>query len=247
LQRVSQASRGGTHLTGDPTGVAAATDIDMKKTRNALLETVVISATGLVIGLTANAFHVDGVRLARDYFPKHDPASQPSYTQTVASQPAGTGDTRPSHGTPSDPLPDELAKAIDHIHSQGLQVANHDEVVALFQDPLYEGGLYVLVDARDTQNYVSGHIPDAYQLDHYRLDRYIDEVLPICQTAMKIIVYCNGGACEDSGFTATELLNRGIDPSHVFVYAGGMDMWIAEGLPTERGERGSGDIGQGRR
>jgi len=26
-----------------------------------------------------------------------------------------------------------------------------------------------------------------------------------------------------------------------------MDMWIAEGLPTERGERGSGDIGQGRR
>ncbi len=222
----------------------------MMSTRNILLEAVVITATGLLIGLTANAFHSDGVRLSRDYFPRHTSATRPAPTTTpVDAQPTGDGDpgARGSETPPQQELPAELAKAVEHIHAQGLQVASHEEVVALFEDPLYEAGVYVLVDARDTHNYVSGHVPGAYQLDHYRIDRYIDEVLPVCQAALKIIVYCNGGECEDSGFTATELLNRGIDPSRVFVYAGGMDMWIAQSLPTEKGERGSGRIAPGSR
>ncbi len=219
----------------------------MKSTRNALLEAVIVTTVGLVLGLVANAHHPDPVELRRDYHPTKNAALQAASAPSQDSRPEEPADAQsPGQPAPASLSP-ELAKAIDHILKQGLQVAAHDEVVALFQDPLYEAGLYVLVDARDTQNYVSGHIPGAYQLDHYRIGRYIDVALPACQAAIKIVVYCNGGECEDSGFTATELINRGIDPSIVFVYPGGMDMWIAESLPTERGERGSGDIGQGRR
>lgn len=124
--------------------------------------------------------------------------------------------------------------------ASGYQPMAHDQVVADFQGAEYEAGLIVFVDARDDAHYAKGHLAGAYQLDHYLLDNYIDTLLPACQNALKVVVYCNGGECEDSMFAAGDLIERGVDPNKVYVYVGGVSAWKRDGLPFESGERASG-------
>jgi rhodanese-related sulfurtransferase len=67
-------------------------------------------------------------------------------------------------------------------------------------------------------------------------------VLPVCQTADQIVVYCNGGGCEDSEFAAVILGNAGIPMTRLSVYGGGLWEWATNGLPIEIGERNSGNL-----
>jgi len=213
----------------------------MRHAKNILLECVLISAIGLMIGLSANAMYSDGVELGRNYFHRnnHDPTERPPVRENHTT--SSTGDDQGTGDEEGDPLAD----VVRYLQEHDFQVIRHDEVVALFENPLYQEECYIILDARDDTNYRMGHIPGAYQWDHYRLDQYIDEVLPLCQAAEKIVTYCNGGDCEDSEFTAVDLMDRGIDPAKLFVYPGGMDLWMEKGLPVEQGERGSCDIVNG--
>ena len=115
-------------------------------------------------------------------------------------------------------------------------------MATLFHDPRFEQGLVVFIDARNDQHYLEGHIPGAYQLDHFYPERYLATVLPVCQTAEQILVYCNGGACDDSLQTAIFLRDAGIPKERLFVYGGGMTEWMAKGLPVETGPRKSGNL-----
>lgn len=254
----------------------------MNSTKSVLGELVLVSVIGLVVGLTANAMHSDGVKLGRDYFPRrvngfptrvNGGPTRPTTGAESSGATVGPGTTTVAAGATADGAtadgstrsavasedgaatadaaspafePDPLADVVEYLDMQGFNVIRHDEVVAMYEDPFYQSEAYVLIDARDTKNYASGHIPGAYQLDHYRIDRYIDEVLPIAQSALKVALYCNGGDCEDSEFAANELLARGLNPGKVFVYPGGMDLWKERDLPVELGERLSGEIVQGR-
>ena len=67
-------------------------------------------------------------------------------------------------------------------------------------------------------------------------------VLPVCLAAQKVVVYCTGGACEDSEFAALMLRDAGVPRENVYVYVGGITEWIANGLPVETGARGSGQM-----
>jgi len=224
----------------------------MSYAKIAFLECLFISAIGLAIGLSANAMYSDGVELGRNYFPRKnitdtqrpalttkDPAVQENPNSTIASDATDQSDV------PVIQKADPLANVVSYLQGQGLQVIRHAEVVAAFKDLLYQEGLYIIIDARDDINYEMGHIPGAYQWDHYRYKKYIDEVLPICQAAEKVILHCNGGDCEDSEFATIDLMDLGIDPGKLFVYPGGMEMWKQNDLPTECGKRGSGDIVNG--
>ena len=208
--------------------------LSMTQVKQTFIELAVITVVGTAIGLAANGLNNRGVILGKDYFPRGQ--ARPPTTQT-ATKPAAaetaSSDTR-ANG--------ELQAAIQSIIDNGLQPITHKDVVALFKDPLYQAGVYIFVDARDDQNYILGHIPGAYQLDHYQLESYIDQVLPVCQQAMKIVTYCNGGDCEDSKFAALDLINHGLDPSRIFVYPGGFTQWYKSDLPVELGSRGSNDI-----
>jgi rhodanese-related sulfurtransferase len=102
--------------------------------------------------------------------------------------------------------------------------------------------LVVFVDARDDQHYQEGHVPGAYQLDHYRPEKYLAPVLLVCQTAHQIVVYCNGGDCEDSEFTAITLRDAGILREKLLIYGGGLTEWLTNGLPVEIGPRNSGNL-----
>ena len=135
-----------------------------------------------------------------------------------------------------------LAATLRRLEQHGLQIITGQDVAELFKDLRYEQGLVVFVDARDDQHYQAGHIPGAWQFDHYRAERYLPAVLPVCLNAQRVVVYCTGGACEDSEFAAIMLRDAGIPRENLFVYAGGITEWTAQGRPVETGARRSGEL-----
>jgi len=129
------------------------------------------------------------------------------------------------------------------FRAEGLQLADSSQATRLFNYPRRDQGLVIFVDARDDDHYHAGHIPGAFQLDHYRPENYLATVLPASQAAQQIVVYCKGGSCEDSEQTAIFLRDAGIPKERLFVYAGGFDDWTSHHLPVETGERNSGQLG----
>lgn len=202
-----------------------------------LLETVLIAALGLALALAANQLSPRGLALTKNYFPG---ATKPS-----ARTAPGTNITATRHGTNAASVSDLEALAA-RLKEKGLQPLDGPAVQELFRDPRYEQELVVFVDARDDRHYQEGHIPGAYQFDHYHPQNHLPMVLPACQNAQKIVVYCNGGNCEDSEFAALTLKDAGVPLERLLVYAGGMAEWAAHGLPLEIGSRKSGNVRTGK-
>ena len=187
------------------------------------LEALAVALGGFLLALLLNGISPRGIRLTRNYFP----ASKP-----VAVSPTGTNAAAVAHAA-TNTLSARLA-------ARGLQVADTNLVLKLYHDPGYSGGGIVFLDARNDQAYTEGHIPGAYQLDYYYKEKYLPTVLPVIMSAVTIVVYCNGGDCEDSELTASLLQQAGIPPARLFVYAGGFTEWEATGLPVELQSRHSG-------
>lgn len=203
----------------------------MRKAEAVVIEALGVAVVGLVIALAANALSPRGLRLSRDYFPA------PTVPLVEA---AVTNSTALSLIPAVAPSP-----TVQRLHQRGLQLVTSNAVVELFRDPRYEQGLVIFIDARDDSHYTAGHIPGAWQFHHYRAEDYLPTVLPACLTALQIVVYCNGGECEDSEFAAIMLRDAGVPRENLFVYVGGITEWKANGLPVETGARRSGRLLQG--
>jgi rhodanese-related sulfurtransferase len=203
----------------------------MTQAKKTLIELIVVTAVGTVISLAANGMNGKGVHLGTDYFPKGNgrgPVARPPTQPATASAPSTQSSL--------------FEAAVQAVLAEGLQPITQAEVIAMTRDPSYESGEYVLIDDRKDEDYQLGHIPGAHQFYHYEMDRFLDDILPVCQHAIKVVTYCNGEDCDDSKFAALTLLTKGVDPGKVFVYVGGFTEWRKSDLPVERGERGSGDI-----
>ena len=111
---------------------------------------------------------------------------------------------------------------VRRLKERGFPALYHTDVVEVFKSPYLADGVYVIIDARSDGLYQAGHIPGAYQLDHYYLDRYIDKVLEACKFADKIVVYCSGGDCEDSEYAIGDLMEKGVPLDKLNIYAGGL-------------------------
>lgn len=236
----------------------------MKEMTRVVREFLVLAAVGVSIGLIANALNPNGLSLSRNYFAKRilnggsarpdggpganhrtqtGPASQAADNRLTSS---GGGSDTGSHNTtktgldPSEHMTED--EMVQRLRDLGFQALYHHEVIDIFNSPYRADGLYVIIDARTEQHYRNGHIPGAYHLDHYYLDRTIGKVLEVCKTADKIVVYCNGGACEDSELAVGDLLERGILFDRLYIYAGGFTMWADDGMQYEVGERNSGEL-----
>lgn len=193
----------------------------MAEVKRTLAEGMLVTVVGLLVGLAANVVYSDGLSLTRNYFPSASPVG--------------------SDGKADGKAPDETVE--NRLIAKGLTPISFADVVATFEDPLYEAGAYLFVDARDDKHYAEGHIPGAFQLDHYRILNYIDEVLPFCQVAEKIVVYCTGGECEDSEFATLALRDEfGVAAEKLHVFIGGIEEWNRNKMPVEVGPRMSGDI-----
>ncbi len=193
-----------------------------------------MAIVGAAIAFAANAVSPRGLVLARNYFPTAVQVAGPAPAASPA-QP-GPAETNAVGAAPAPPV----AESLD---AESLQRADIDQAAALFRDPRYQAELVVFIDARDEAQYREGHVPGAYQFDHYRPEKQLATVLHVCQLAEQIVVYCTGGDCEDSEFAALALIGVGIPKERFFIYVGGMSEWAAQGLPVEIGERNSGNIG----
>jgi rhodanese-related sulfurtransferase len=204
---------------------------------------LIIAACGVVFALAANALSPLGLKLSRNYFPTGvmtggGPAtSTGSVTGVTAVVPSTAITNPPGSDSPAAASSDAIAL---RLRQRGLQLVGSNEVINLFRDPRHEQGLVVFVDARNDQHYASGHIPGAWPFDHYRAENYLPTLLPICLSAMQVVVYCNGGECEDSEFAAILLREAGVAAANLLVYAGGIVEWKAHGWPIETGPRGGG-------
>jgi rhodanese-related sulfurtransferase len=191
---------------------------------------LLLLAVGGALALAANFISPRGLALTRNHFPgSRRPALPPTGTN-VATAVRGTNTMTVSAA--------ELLAA--RLKDKGLQVADSNQVVRIFRDPRHAQELFIFVDARDEAHYQEGHVPGAYLFDHYRAENYLATVLPACQTAEKILVYCSGGDCEDSEFAATILRDAGVPRERLLVYPGGIGEWTTNGLPVETVARQSG-------
>ncbi len=201
----------------------------MRKFQSVLLEALVVALAGLLLALVANAVSPRGLRLTRNYFP-------------------GQSGPVPIHSAKAGPLSasNQLDLVASRLQQHGLQLIRSNEVAQLFIDPRYQQGLVIFIDARNDQHFHDGHIPGAWQLDHYHAEKYLPTVMPLCLNAEQIVVYCNGGDCEDSEFAAMTLRDTGVPAQKLFVFTGGITEWTNQ-MPVEVGERGSGTIHQPRK
>ena len=194
------------------------------------LEAAVVLVGALLVALLANFASPRGIRLGRDYFPK---VSAPLVVPAL-TPPAPTN------------APAETNAVLARLRSLGLQPLSHQAVLTLFRDPKRIQELFLFVDVRGDELYQAGHIPGAYHLNYYHPEGALPSVLAACATAEKIIVYCNGGECEDSELAAVMLGQAGVPRERIYVYSGGFAEWSAEQLPQESGARLSGVLKEGK-
>ncbi len=196
-----------------------------------LREALLLAVVGVCLALLANWISPRGLSLARNYFPEIKPVVSPATTNAAPAR-----DVTNSTAPPQTESPEARIKA------SGLQVVDLNQVKQLLQDPGFTNGSIIVVDSRSDEDYQAGHIPGAYQLDYFHLEKYIAAVLPLCQTADKIVVYCAGGECDVSEMTAVTLRDSGVPAEKLFVYTGGMTEWETSGQPIETGARNSGQF-----
>ncbi len=213
----------------------------MRTTITTATEALLVGGAGVLLALAGNALSPEGLTLGRDYFPAAPtaaaaPPAAPAPPANPAAPPAVGVDH--DHGG----LPEVVAHALERLAARGLKGIGLDEARALHESELHLAGAHVFIDARREEEYAAGHIPGAWVFDHYRPERHLAEVLTAVPGALAVVVYCNGGNCEDSEFAATMLAQFLPDPSVLSVYVGGVEEWRAAGLPLERGARGSGEL-----
>jgi rhodanese-related sulfurtransferase len=200
--------------------------------RRILCEAALVAVLGVAFAFAANQISPRGLALTRDYFP--------AGTALVVRPASGNGLPRAA-GTNSSVLsPAQFLAA--QMKEKGLQLIDGPQAQRLFRDPLFKQDIIIFIDARDGEHYQQGHIPGAYEFDPYHPEKYFDTILPLCQKAEQVVVYCNGGDCDDSETAALLLRDVGIPNQKLYVYGGGITEWKTNGLPVETGARNSGTL-----
>ncbi|MFQ5494578.1 MAG: rhodanese-like domain-containing protein [Phycisphaerae bacterium] len=219
----------------------------MKAFRQVVAEVLILGVAAVVVAFTVNAARTKGsLRLARNYVDDRiDQArdaralSEAAARDRAAAAGASSASTSPTSlagtvaepATSSAPAPSGSDGHLEHPY-QSISLA---EVVEVFNDPNTATGANVFVDARNDDTYAEGHIPGALQANHYEIERYIDDVMQIAVGAEKVIVYCNGGDCEDSIFVCGDLLEAGLSWDSIYLFEGGWTAWTARNMPVATG------------
>jgi len=216
-----------------------------------IIEFLLVLAVAAALGFGLNPWRgSDRITLTEDYFKDYSAVVEEARKKAGQSaveegspieiDNTPTTDAGESEGRKIDPAkpvappekqPVKETKHTDHPY----QNMTFDEAADIYEDPNTELGVNVFIDARDDDAFAEGHIPGALQCDRYRLDEYIDEVMEAAMQAEKVIIYCNGGQCNDSKFLCGELIQRGIPYDRVFLFSGGWEEWIANEMQYDTG------------
>jgi rhodanese-related sulfurtransferase len=91
------------------------------------------------------------------------------------------------------------------------------------------GEKFLLVDVREDNEWLNGHVPGAVHLGRGIIERDIEQQVP--DTGAKLILYCGGGF--RSALVAENLQKMGY--TNVESMDGGWKGWLGAGLPAARG------------
>jgi len=177
-----------------------------------VLQALGLVAVGTVLGV---AFNVAGL-----YFsdPHYGLAWVPEQREVLDFDTLNTGE--------SDSGP--TADGIPPIPDAGEPLMVGLDVVERYQ----ETSAALIVDARDAESFVEGHIPGAISLPYGEATPDVIEALD--PGGRPIIVYCGGNGCEVSVDLAWDLLGSG--HGRVAVYEGGFPEWRSSGRAVASGE-----------
>ena len=90
------------------------------------------------------------------------------------------------------------------------------------------GEKMLLIDVREDNEWVQGHLPGAVHMGRGVIERDIETRVP--QTGAKLVLYCGGGF--RSALVADNLQKMGY--TNVESMDGGWKGWLGAGLPTEK-------------
>lgn len=209
----------------------------MKAVKETLVGLLVLGLLALVVGFTGNGIRSSRKRL--DFTTNHFDFGLERGIEARAAAAARRSD--PSPGESVQPVesadqPAVLTVVAPEAHAaHPYQSVSFDEAVAIFDDPNTQMGAGLFIDARGEEAYAEGHIPGALQADPYRFEDYWDKVMRFAEGAEKIVVYCNGGECEDSIKMCTQLLDADLNYDAIFLFDGGWEAWTAGDMPVETG------------
>lgn len=163
----------------------------------------------------------DALSLSRDYFPPVGVSKSPSN---------GNGKV-PTAAPVVSAVPAPAVKPLEHP----FQTVSVERAFEYFEQA---DTSIVFIDARDDEAFRC-RIPMAVQFNYYMPERYIQGVLDVAEHAQVVIVYCNGGNCEDSIRAADFLTTDAADfrapfrMEQVYVFEGGIQAWFKAGHPLE--------------
>jgi rhodanese-related sulfurtransferase len=196
-------------------------------------EAALVALVGVVFALLANSVAPHGLRFRRNYFPGDSTSTN---TPPAMAGSNGSNAAPDSTNTAQNPLEAKL-------RAEGLHLLDLAQAGQLFRDPRKQENLILFIDARGEDDFARGHIPGAYEFYPYHPEKYLAEILPACQIAQQIVVYCTGGECEDSHSAALYLRDDAqVAADKLYVFGGGMTEWEAAKMPLESGPRNSGEI-----
>lgn len=186
---------------------------------------IAIALIASVVGLAANSIRDHGsINFSRNYFKK-----LPVVTNTT-EQVQPTIDSETGDVTAVTPTPDDGIQRLSFEEAQDNFIVGEEEFESTGES------IYIFVDARVRDQYEEGHIPGAAWLYHYESENLIDELRSELEMAFFIIVYCNGGDCEDSIHLATDMTSLyGLPAENIFVYEGGLNEWKEREMPVTVG------------
>lgn len=162
-------------------------------------------------------------------------AGDPRQTAAAGAAPPPTAaPTAVAPAAPPTPQPDPLARFQPTPDKPSVDISGEDAKL------LHSRGVLFL-DARRTSVYKEGHIAGARSFPVWESD--IDEkVMALYEERsdpreqnLPIVIYCSGGACEDSHMLAQKLW--GIQFNNIYVYKDGFPDWQQRGGPVRTGER----------
>lgn len=165
--------------------------------------------------------------------PVAEPAASPAvpFAETGAPKPAATqAAPTPPVTTPPAPAAKPLARFQPHPDKAYIEISGEDAAA------LYAGGALFL-DARRTAAYEESHIAGArpYSVWEADVDDKVNTLYAERQDAQDqpIVIYCTGGACEDSHMLSQKLW--GIQFNNVYVYKDGFPDWQKRGGAVRAG------------
>lgn len=187
--------------------------------------TTIARALALVTIATGAAFLDWGIRpfemqLAPPQQDQSDTANSrdgtdPIHTPPDAEEPAG-GDTVPAAGFDPSTL--------------GTEIGTADAFA------LWETGEVTFIDARHEHEYIEGHIPFSFLVPPDSLgDGRLGDMMEFGGVFpdMRVVVYCEGGACDASKLVALNLQDMGFNKIHIDT--DGYPGWVAAGHEIETG------------